>query len=289
MRTSRAKAVLASLVLVLVGTVTACGGGDDADQADDQSTASESPETTAGETEEPSDDGAEPAAGGADLTADNLAVSLVEAQAEAGSVHVSGAFGAGGQSLSMTGDMRTGDPDELAMDVQLDIPQLGSGVRMILVDQTVYMNLGQATGNKYARIDLSDPSEPLAQQFGPLLDSADPGRSIAALAEGLEKLDKIGEDRVDGVATTHYRATVDTEAALAASGVSDTMPSQTAAQLPKTFAYDLWVGDDDGLIRRLSFDLLGQTSTLTFTGWGEPVQIEAPSPDEIAKAGGFAG
>ncbi len=213
----------------------------------------------------------------------------MSAQSEADTVHLTGSFGSGQQALAMDGDMQTGDPDDLAMDVQLEVPQLGSGVRMILLDQTVYMNLGQPTGNKYAEIDLSDPSDPLGQQFGPLLDTADPGRSIAALDEGMQTLDKVGGEELDGVATTQYRAVVDTEKALAASGVSENMPPEAAAQLPKTLTYDVWVGDDDGLIRKMSFDLLGQSSELTFSDWGEDVEIEAPPASEITKGGAGLG
>jgi len=288
MRTSRGRAVLAAAALVLAGTVTACGG-DDSGDAQDEPTASDSPATDGDDTEEPSDGDDQPADGGADLTEDNFAATLVSAQSEADTVHLTGTFGSGQQALAMDGDMQTGDPDDLAMDVQLDIPQLGPGVRMILLDQTVYMNLGQPTGDKYAEIDLSDPSDPLGQQFGPLLDTADPGRSIAALDEGLQTLDKVGAEELDGVATTQYRAVVDTEKALAASGVSENMPPEAAAQLPKTLTYDVWVGDDDGLIRKMSFDLLGQTSELTFSEWGEDVQIEAPPASEITKGGAGLG
>ena len=290
MRTSRGRAVLAAAALVLAGTVTACGG-DDSDGAQDEATASDSASPDdSDDTDAPSDDGDDQAAdGGADLTEANFATTLVSAQSEADTVHLTGTFGSGQQALAMDGDMQTGDPDDLAMDVQLEVPQLGSGVRMILLDQTVYMNLGQPTGNKYAEIDLSDPSDPLGQQFGPLLDTADPGRSIAALDEGMQTLDKVGGAQLDGVATTQYRAVVDTEKALAASGVSENMPPQAAAQLPKTLTYDVWVGDDDGLIRKMSFDLLGQSSELTFSDWGEDVEIEAPPASEISKGGAGLG
>jgi len=297
MRTSRGRAVLAAAALVLAGSVTACGG-DDSDGAQDEATASDTPASEGDAAEEPSDgDDAEepsegddqPADGGADLTQANFATTLVSAQSEADTVHLTGSFGSGQQALAMDGDMETGDPDDLAMDVQLEVPQLGSDVRMILLDQTVYMNLGQPTGNKYAEIDLSDPSDPLGQQFGPLLDTADPGRSIAALDEGMQTLDKVGGEELDGVATTQYRAVVDTEKALAASGVSENMPPEAAAQLPKTLTYDVWVGDDDGLIRKMTFDLLGQTSELTFSDWGEDVEIEAPPANQITKGGAGLG
>ena len=289
MRTSRGRAVLAAAALVLAGSVTACGGGDDSDGAQDEATASDSATTDGADAEEPSDGDDQPADGGADLTEANFATTLVSAQSEADTVHLTGSFGSGQQALAMDGDMQTGDPDDLAMDVQLEVPQLGSDARMILLDQTVYMNLGQPTGDKYAEIDLSDPSDPLGQQFGPLLDTADPGRSIAALDEGMQTLDKVGGEELDGVATTQYRAVVDTEKALAASGVSENMPPEAAAQLPKTLTYDVWVGDDDGLIRKMTFDLLGQTSELTFSDWGEDVEIEAPPASEITKGGAGLG
>jgi len=290
MRTSRARAALAALALVLAGTLAACGGDDDGQASDPEPATDSESSAEPDETGEPSDDtGEQPAGGGSGLTEDNFASTLVAAQSEAGTVHLNGSFGTGGQSLSMDGDLQTGEPAELGMDMQVEIPQVRTGVRMILVDQTVYMNLGRASGDKYVRIDLADPSDPLGQQFGPLLDVADPSANLAALDEGLEELEEVGSETIDGAAATRYRATVNTEEALAASGVSDTMPPQTAAQLPETFVYEVWVGDDDGLIRQLSFDLLGQASELTFSDWGEPVQIEAPPANEIVKDGPLGG
>ena len=38
----------------------------------------------------------------------------------------------------------------------------------------------------------------------------------------------------------------------------------------------------DGLVRQVGYELMGVASTMTFDGWGEPVDIQAPTADQIA-------
>ncbi|MBA2638905.1 MAG: LppX_LprAFG lipoprotein [Nocardioidaceae bacterium] len=281
---------LAATTLMLAVVLVGCGG--DADTSADSGTDDPSETTSAPEDEpaedEPTEDEPteEPGGGGspgAGLTEADFADRLVDAQLVAGSTHVEGEFGAQGQQVSLEGDLQLAEETEdLALDMSIALPGV-DGLSMIAVDQTIYLNLGQQSGGKYVAVELDDPSNPLAQQFGGLLEAADPASTLEAFDKALTGLDEVGSETVDGVDTTRYRAALDTSKLLAQGGAGGALPPGAAAQLPKTFVYDVWIGADD-LIRQLSFDIQGTSSTLTFSDWGEPVDVTAPPKSQIAQA-----
>jgi hypothetical protein len=94
---------------------------------------------------------------------------------------------------------------------------------------------------------------------------------------------KIGPETLDGVATTHYRATID--------------PAKVAKVFKKlqiTPAYepvDVWI-DDQGLVRRMhmAYSAKGSTTDMTasFSKYGEPVSVSVPAPDDTFDATGMA-
>jgi len=105
----------------------------------------------------------------------------------------------------------------------------------------------------------------------------------------------VGNEEVRGVETTHYRATIDLAKAL------DEAPEAARAALDQLgeagdlkgahMDVDVWI-DADGLPRRQSMDMgsifgslgVGDTSvtmTIEYFDYGEPVDIEVPSPDEV--------
>jgi hypothetical protein len=263
----------ACAVLLATGALSACGS--------DAETPAGSASTTGAETDSTR-------SGGAGLTAKTLSVALVDAQAEAGSVHMEASFAAAGETVDMTGDLDLGeDGDDPAMDLEMTLPPIGAA-RMILVDQMLYMNLGAATQDKYTKIDLSDESDPLGREFGRLMAEADPGAAVAKLDSAMTGLKAMGVDEVDGVEATHYRATLDTDAALEAGGTLDGLPKAVVRTLPRSFDYDIWVGNDDGLLRKMTIEMLDVTSVITLTSWGEPVEVAAPPRAEIMPGSPFA-
>jgi isopentenyl-diphosphate delta-isomerase len=50
---------------------------------------------------------------------------------------------------------------------------------------------------------------------------------------------------------------------------------------PAEVAEWTWIDADD-LMRRVTTEVAGATTEVTFSGWGEPVEITAPTPDQIA-------
>ena len=65
--------------------------------------------------------------------------------------------------------------------------------------------------------------------------------------------------------------------------LDDALKQATAAgaTLPPMLTYHYWI-DADGLVRRVAYDALGTSTQMTFSGWGEPVDIQAPKADQIA-------
>ena len=124
----------------------------------------------------------------------------------------------------------------------------------------------------------------------------DPSKVLDALRGVSDEADVVGEEEVRGVATTHYRTTIDVARAIAQApedqraqieAALEQVGDPTAADIP----VDIWL-DDDGLPRRMSLSLgdapagvLGDGAAITLTmelfGYGEPVDIEIPSADEV--------
>ena len=93
----------------------------------------------------------------------------------------------------------------------------------------------------------------------------DPKQALARLKK-LAHVRKVGEETIDGVTTTHYHG-------VARSGEG---------------TFDVWVGNDDGYVRRVSAGGSGQGGNgevvITLSNFGEPVSVTAPPASETADA-----
>lgn len=279
MRARRSMAALAAAPLFLLA---ACGGS--SDLVDDTTS------TNAGGTDSGGDfGGTSEGSSGGELTSETFAQAVTDAQLRAQTAHITADITAAGQQVTLEGDVRIGESlADYGADVTLSSPTMGDGLRMVIVDEALYMNLGAMTQDKFTKIDLGDPSSPMGQLMSQMMSSADPSASLKAMQDGLTGFEKVGTEEVDGVDTTHYRVEVDTSEVLAAQGMGD-LPGMDGAQLPETLSYDLWIGDDD-LMRRMSFSMGSAMSmTMNLTSWGEPVDISAPPPSQVSKRDPFAG
>ena len=268
---SRKLSSIAAVVLLAGLTLSACGDKDDS--ATDKSSS-------------------KPAAGSeTTLTQANFSQVLADSQAKAKSTHVDMTVGVGGQSIKAKGDVAVGStPADGSMTMTMD---MGSSMKMDmrLVDQVFYMNMGQVTDNKFVKIDLTDDSNPLSKQYGQIMDQMDPAKQIDQLKDAVKSFEKKGAPKtLDGVKTQPYVVTVDTSKVKAFAD----LPAASKSQVPDTIVYTMYIGSDD-LPRRMEFDLAGSKSTMDYSKWGEPVDIKAPSADEIsdkalsALLGGAAG
>lgn len=260
-------AVMAALALLFV---SACGGSD---SSGDQSGSQEN----VGEDK------------GTELTKDNFADEIMKAQLDAGTAHLVMTMTMGGQEISMEGDMRVSDkPEDTAVAIVLDGAALGASgmdLESRLVDEVMYIKMGQATGDKFVKLDLNDPNNPMGSQFSEMMEQSDPSKQIEAMGKSIESFEDEGDGgEIDGVSTTKYRVTLNAARMYEAQG---TDPSTTAG-LPETLEYVMYVGEDN-LPRRLEAEVMGAAAVNEWTRWGEDVEISAPADSEITDQNPFAG
>ena len=93
----------------------------------------------------------------------------------------------------------------------------------------------------------------------------DPKQALARLKK-LANVQVVGDETIDGVTTTHYHG--------------------TARQGGGTF--DVWIGKDDGYVRRLGASQNGQNGNghviANFSDFNEPVEVTAPPASETVDA-----
>ena len=124
---------------------------------------------------------------------------------------------------------------------------------------------------------------------------SDPRDMLDLLRAVSGDLEQVGDDEIRGVATTHYRTTLDadelgaqlanTEAKGLADGFADTIRSSGLEEVP----IDVWV-DEDSLLRRLEMTIeleqLGSKAESSFSmdlfDYGEPVDVTPPSAAQVA-------
>jgi hypothetical protein len=195
-------------------------------------------------------------------------------------------------------DQTTGDAD-LTFDLSQLAPQLG-GKRLeeVVKDHVVYVKLPVAAlpgGKPWVKID---PRQ-FARRAGLKLPAANGSFDPSSFQASLQALGSaahsqtVGKETVDGVETTHYRATVDIRKLLQQ---GSSTPKKTAALLRsspfakvRTEMFDVWVGSDD-LIHKLSF-ALGPSApvhvalAMTFSDFGTDVNVQAPPAGATTDAG----
>ena len=264
--------------LALAGVLVLSGCGDDKDNGNARvgdsasSSASDSPSVTPSEDETDSSEGEE--VDKADFLAD-----MREGVDGFTTAHVTMKVASSSGDMDGEGDMEMSG-DKLAMAMTMSIPALGGGdAEVRLVDGFMYMKMPGETGGKFIKLDLSDPSGPLAS-LGSLTDAFDPSKSFDMFAEGLTRVVDLGEDDLDGEDLDHYRLTVDTSKVEAFKGLPG------ASSIPKTLEYDIWV-DDDFRMRGMDMDLPTGDTSVRYTDLGEPVDIEAPPASQVTTMPGM--
>jgi hypothetical protein len=172
----------------------------------------------------------------------------------------------------------------------------------------IYMNLPVLTkvmpgGKPWIKMDLNA----LGKQAGIDLSQftqigTDPSRMVDWLRAASGDVTTVGTEMLDGVETTHYRATVDL------SKYPDLVPAdqreavrKAIDQITKTahlssFPVHVWVGKD-GLVRQVravvAETIQGQTmnvvTTERFYDFGVPVDIQIPADDQVTDISTLAG
>lgn len=274
----------ATLVLTMGVGLASCSGdngssdsGSTTDAGTDESTHDESEEETEHE-DEASDESP------AELSAADFYPSVMAAMQEAETFTFEIVTEAAGQAQTMTGQARLGDEG-----VQMHASGSGAqAMELILVDKSMYMKSADlGTGDKWLKIDLSDPNS----LFGMLGKATDPAVMLKAM-EAPKKLELVGSEELDGVATNHYRITLDPAQYLDAMD----FPAAMTEMMPKELVTEMWVDADD-LPRQFeqTMEVPGMgggkptTSTTrgTYSDFGTDVEIEAPPAGEVTEQPGM--
>ncbi|MGZ5402640.1 MAG: hypothetical protein ACXWDA_05795, partial [Aeromicrobium sp.] len=152
---------------------------------------------------------------------------------------------------------------------------------MRLIDQNLYINLGQMTDNKYSKLDLTDKSNPIGEQYGRIIDGLDPAKQIELFKDAMTSFNAKGKViEIDGVKSQPYEITLDLSAIPSIAEHGD----ESGGSMPKKVVFTMFVGPDN-LPRRLTTDVAGSGVTVDYSKWGEPVDIEAPPESEIGDTG----
>lgn len=278
MRTFRQKSLAgaAALVLATFG-LAGCSSNDSTNQdSASQSTGPASPSAfaTARETS-PVESGAKesaPPSSATDLTQDNFLERTTNAMLKAKSYHVDMTAEAGGTNVVFGGDMRTSDdPSEIVAEMTIPIDAAGTKMGMRVVDGKMYMQLPQTQG-KWLVLDNSIPGfegieDNLSQidVLGTMNETKDNNSAIQKFTA------EPNSETIDGVSTTKLTLVFDAK---------QYMDEKWDASIGDTVTMIYFVGPED-LIRRIIMELGPSVVTMDMSNWGEPLDVTAPSADEI--------
>jgi hypothetical protein len=163
-------------------------------------------------------------------------------------------------------------------------------------DYVVYVQLGALasqlpSGRHWISLDVSKLGKSAGLDLGKLLSGSQlqPGDLLSLLEADGAKIQKVGPATVDGVATTHYRVTIDVAKALQAKGLTSPLLAGAVAQMP-TLPEDVWIGHD-GLVHRIriqSQSPLRFGMTMDLYDYGANVTIAAPPSSDVFDATALA-
>jgi hypothetical protein len=265
---------LAALALpLLLGGLAACGSDDEgADPAASSSSSADSDESSEVES-----------GGEVDKAAfvDDLKAGLEASTTAKMAMHMD----MGGQVIHADGDVDyTTSPPQMAMTMESPAAA-GETIEMRLVDEVLYMNMGQMTNNKFVSYDLTD-ADSLPPGMDQLSTTMNPLAAFDSFEEGVQSVVFVGDEDVDGEEVGHYEVKVDT------SKIEQFKELPTQAELPQTVSYDLWLDDQDRMRKMtMTMDMGGAPMELEvgFSDWDEPVDISAPPASEVVDGSQLAG
>ncbi|WP_278235380.1 hypothetical protein [Isoptericola sp. AK164] len=237
--------------------------------------------------------GADEGADVVDLAA--LSLRMDEAQAEQGSVHVETTFAGelaertGMTESAQSGDVIVGEGLEDSA-FAMSIGAVGTELEMILLEGTVYVDMSALSGGEVDWVAMSADEVAQDPTFAGTMDSMlamDPAGQAEMMADAVTAFAHGGTEELDGRTVDVYTMTLDPTRLEAAAGAApaavDQMDDMTAE----------FRVTEDGLPLAVdtTVEIDGQelVTATTFSGWGEPVEIEAPPADRVTDYGELMG
>jgi hypothetical protein len=211
---------------------------------------------------------------------------------------------AGGKSVAVRG---TGAIDGTSSELSMGLGSLlhnaglpvgtNGSVKEISLEQNgdyvIYVKSGLAAsylpgGQQWVELDISKLGKSAGVDLTQLLSGSQlqPGDLLSMLKSEGAKVHTVGAATIDGVATTHYRVTVDVAKALQQRGLPSALLGGAAKQLP-TIPANVWIGKD-GLVRRiqLSYGVAQSHAAMKMDlyDYGAQVTIAAPPSSSVFDA-----
>lgn len=131
---------------------------------------------------------------------------------------------------------------------------------------------------QWYRMDFSDMGEDMFQ---------DPKAQVDQMMAS-ENVEETGSEEVNGFGTRVFEGSYPIQEALDRiedSNARDMAESRYDNAGVSEVPFTVWVGDDDGLPRRISYEIDDYEETIDFLEFGQDVNIEWPSEDEINDMG----
>jgi hypothetical protein len=194
-----------------------------------------------------------------------------------------------GSAATMSGSIRYHDA---GADISVTTDAAGQHVTLVLVNGVGYVATGQKfQGKSWAKISRKG-KDPLSRALGPALTTLSSALDVSSqLAnEPDAKIVSSSASRLAGAPVTRYKVTMserDLLAQLSIVGLTDALRRQLAAQFKGAHGESVLYVDGDDLLLRAESRVVGgkapdTTSAISYSGWGEPVDISAPPADQVA-------
>jgi len=145
-------------------------------------------------------------------------------------------------------------------------------------------------GKAWVKLDLSKLGKSEGIDLGQLTSGGQlqPNDLLGMLEGEGAKVQTVGPATIDGVATTHYRVTIDLAKALESSGLTSPMLKELAGRV-KTASENVWIGKD-GLVRRVQFaygvprKAMRIAMTMDLYDYGAQISVAAPPSSAVFDA-----
>ena len=181
----------------------------------------------------------------------------------------------GGQSVVLSGDGGFTKSDG-SFRLDFNVGGLSGSIDAVMQGKALYVRSplfsdALPKGKTWLRLDLAKTATAQGLDLAAIA-AQDPAQTLARLS-GLGNVKDLGTEQVGGVDTTHYRGRL-----------AKAVAGQSAAP------FDVWVGKDDGYVRRVQFangaagSTPGTRITMDLSDFGKDVTITVPSAAETADA-----
>ena len=181
----------------------------------------------------------------------------------------------GGQSVVLSGDGGFTKSDG-SFRLDFNVGGLSGSIDAVMQGKALYVRSplfsdALPKGKSWLRLDLAKQAKAQGLDLTTLA-AQDPAQTLARLAS-LGDVKDLGAEQIDGVDTTHYRG-----------HFAKATATQTAGP------FDVWVGKDDGYVRRVQFATAAAGSatrsliTMDLSDFGKDVTVTVPSAAETADA-----